>query len=62
MRAAWEGDVVRTTDIPDLHAGPITHARPAATLAVAQRWQQNPKWVVCMFSAQRSGSQPHTTH
>ena len=30
--------------------GPITHARPAATLAVAQRGQQNPQWVVCMFS------------
>ena len=26
------------------------HARPAATLAVAQRGQQNPQWVVCMFS------------
>ena len=36
--------------LPDLHAGPITHACPAATLAVAQRGQQNPKWVVCMFS------------
>ena len=30
--------------------GGITHARPAATLAVAQRGQQNPQWVVCMFS------------
>ena len=29
---------------------PITHARQAATLAVAQRGQQNLQWVVCMFS------------
>ena len=50
LRAAWQGDAIRATDIPDLHAGPITHARPAATLAVAQRGQQNPQWVVCMFS------------
>ena len=50
LRAAWHGDAIRTTDVPDLHAGPITHARPAATLAVAQRGQQSPKWVVCMFS------------
>ena len=48
--AAWQGVVIRATDVPDLHAGPITHARPAATLAVAQRRQQNPQWVVCMFS------------
>ena len=41
---------IRAMDVPDLHAGPITHARPAATLAVAQRGQQNPQWVVCMFS------------
>ena len=26
------------------------HARPAATLAVAQPGQQSPKWVACMFS------------
>ena len=50
LRAAWQGDAIRATDVPDLHAGPITHARPAATLAVAQRGQQNPQWVVCMFS------------
>ena len=37
-------------DVLDVNAGPITHARPAATLAVAQREQQNPQWVVCMFS------------
>ena len=37
-------------DFLNLHAGPVTHARPAATLAVAQRGQQNPQWVVCMFS------------
>ena len=49
-QAAWQGDAIRTTDVSDLHAGPITHARPAATLAVAQRGQQNPQWVVCMFS------------
>ena len=35
LRAAWQGDAIRATDVPDLHAGPITHARPAATLAVA---------------------------
>ena len=39
LRAAWQGDAIRATDVPDLHAGPITHARPAATLAVAQRQQ-----------------------
>ena len=50
LRAAWQGDAVRATDVPDLHAGRITHARPAATLAVAQRGQQNPRCVVCMFS------------
>ena len=50
LRAAWQVDAIRATDVPDLHAGPITHARPAATLAVAQRGQQNPQWVVCMFS------------
>ena len=50
LRAAWQGDAIRATDVPDLHAGPITHARPAATLAVAQRGQQNPQWVVCLFS------------
>ena len=50
LRVAWQGDVIRTADVPDLHAEPITHARPAATLAVAQRGQQNPKWVVCIFS------------
>ena len=50
LRAAWQGDAIRATEVPDLHAGPITHARPAATLAVAQRGQQNPQWVVCMFS------------
>ena len=50
LRAAWQGDAIRATDVLDLHAGPITHACPAATLAVAQRGQQNPQWVVCMFS------------
>ena len=50
LRAAWQGDTIRATDVPDLHAGPITHARLAATLVVAQRGQQNPQWVVCMFS------------
>ena len=39
LRAAWQDDAIRTTDVPDLHAGPITHARLAATLAVAQRGQ-----------------------
>ena len=51
LRAAWQGDAIRATDVPDLHAGPITHLRPAATLVVAQRGQQNPQWVVCMLSS-----------
>ena len=50
LRAAWQGDAIRTTDVPDLHAGPITQACPAASLAVAQQGQQSLKWVVCMFS------------
>ena len=50
LRASWHSDTIRTLDVLDLHAGPITHARPAATLAVAQRAQQSPKLVVCMFS------------
>ena len=50
LRAAWQGDAIRATDVPDLHAEPIRHARPAATLAVAQWGQQNPQRVVCMFS------------
>ena len=50
LRAALQGDAIRATDVPDLQAGQITHARPAATLAVAQRGQQNPRWVICMFS------------
>ena len=50
LRAAWQGDAIRATDVTNFHAGPITHARPAATLAVAQQGQQNPQWVVCMFS------------
>ena len=50
LRAAWQGDTIRATDVPDRHAGPITHARPTATLAVAQRERQNPQWVVCMLS------------
>ena len=50
LRAAWQADAIRAMDFPELHAGPITHARPAATLAVAQRGQQNPQWMVCMFS------------
>ena len=50
LRAAWQGDAIRATDVLNLHAGPITHARPAATLVVAQRGQQNPQGVVCTFS------------
>ena len=50
LRAAWQGDTIRAGEVRDLHAGPITHASPAATLAVAQRGHQNPQWVVCMFS------------
>ena len=53
LRAAWHGDAIWASDVPGLHAGPITHARPAATLAVAQRGQQSQKWVVCMFSLGR---------
>ena len=49
LRAAWHGDPIWATDVPDLHAGPITQAHPAAILVVAQRGQQSPKWVVCMF-------------
>ena len=48
--AAWQGDAIRANNVPDLDAGEITHARPAAALAVAQRRQQNPQWVVSMFS------------
>ena len=50
LQAAWQEDAMRATDIPDLHAGPITLARPASTIAVAQRGQPNPQGVVCMFS------------
>ena len=50
LPAAWQGDAIRATDVPDLHAGPITHARPATTLAVAHWGHQNTQWVVCMFS------------
>ena len=50
LRAAWQGDAIRARNAADLHASPITHACRAATLAVAQRGQQNPQWVVCMFS------------
>ena len=50
LLATWQGDAIRATDLPDSHRGPITHTRLAATLAVAQRGQQNPQWVVCMFS------------
>ena len=32
LRAAWQGDAIRTTEVPDLHAGRVTHAHPAATL------------------------------
>ena len=26
LRAAWQEDTMRATDVPDLHAGPIAHA------------------------------------
>ena len=42
LRAAWQGDAIRATDVPDLQA--------AVTLAVGQRGQQNPQWVVCILS------------
>ena len=48
--AAWQEYAIRATDVPDLHAGPIRHARRAATLALAQRGHQNPQWVVSMLS------------
>ena len=50
LRAAWQGDAIRTTEVTDIHARPITHARPAAYLGLAQRGHQNQRWVVCMFS------------
>ena len=50
LRAAWHGDAIRTTDVPDPQAGPITHACLAANLAVAQGGWQSLNWVVCMFS------------
>ena len=50
LRAAWQRDAIRATDVPNFHAGPTTHARSAATLALAQQGQQNLQWVVCMFS------------
>ena len=28
LRATWQGDAIRATDVPDLHTGPITHAPP----------------------------------
>ena len=44
------GDAIQSTDVSDLQAGPITHARAAATGAVVERGQQSPKWLGCMFS------------
>ena len=41
LRATWGGEAVRTNDVPELHAGPITQAQPAAILALAQRKEQN---------------------
>ena len=50
LRAASHGDAILTTDVPELHTGPISHAHSAAGLAVAQRGLWSRKWVVCMFS------------
>ena len=50
LRAVWQGDTIRATDVTHLHAGPMTHACLAATLVVTQRGRQKPRWVVCMFS------------
>ena len=36
LRAAWQGDAIRATDVPDIHAGPITHARPAGSTGTAE--------------------------
>ena len=58
LRAAWQGDAIRATDVPDLHAGPITHAPSAATLGVAQLREQNPQWVACMFRDAGGGAPP----
>ena len=43
LRAAWHGAAIRTRDVLDFHVEPITHACPAATLAVGQRGRQSPK-------------------
>ena len=37
LRATWQGDAIRATEVLDLQEGPITHAPPVATLAVPQR-------------------------
>ena len=50
LRAESRSKAVRTTDVPEVHAGPITQTQPAAILALAQRGQQNPKCVIGMCS------------
>ena len=56
-RAAWQGDAIRAADVPDLHAGPITQARPAATLAVAQRDSRTRSgWSACSARRTRTSS------
>ena len=54
LQAAWQGDTIRAMDVPDLHAGPITHARPAATLAAAQLVVSG--WSACSARRTRTSS------
>ena len=57
MRAAWQGDAIRATDVPDLHAGPITH--PAHRLP--WRWPNGDSrtrsgWSACSARRTRTSS------
>ena len=48
LRAAWQGDAIRATDVPDLHAGPVTG--PTACVLSSRRcalsgwWKGVPRW------------------
>ena len=61
LRAAWNGGAIRATDVADPHAGPITHAWPAATLAVATMGRQSPMWSSAC-SARWTHISPSATH
>ena len=50
LPAAWHGNAICANNVPHLQAGPITHARPALALGLAQRRRHSLMWVVCMFS------------